>query len=226
MTIELPGILANLPWTLIGAQMVMLHMAEAGAPLGRTSADVDFLVDVRAVTGATADASARLAAAGFELSGRTPDERGMRFARRGLHIDILAPDNLGRHARTDTIDGARTIAVPGGTQALRRSQVVAVSMGGQTTPIPRPSLTGAILLKTRAVEVADNPGKHREDLVRLLGLVRDATAIRAELSHAERGWLARRTELQDARHPSWAAATNPEDAYLAFKILASGHRQT
>lgn len=75
--------LGDLPWILVGAQMVMLLEQEAGRPSGRTTGDVDAMVDVRAVARATRTASARLVAAGFEPEGgRHP----YRF-HGGRHID-------------------------------------------------------------------------------------------------------------------------------------------
>jgi hypothetical protein len=219
LTLELSEVLAGLPWTIIGAHMVLLHLAEAGIQTGRTSADVDFLVDVRAVSSASADASTRLVEAGFELSAITPDGRGMRFERQGLLVDILAPDHLGVRARTDTVDGARTIEVPGGTQALQRSEDIRLAVGKREATVPRPNLLGAILLKSRAVAVSDDRDKHLQDLVRLLDLVRDPGALRREMTRTERAWLARRSELVDPTHSAWAVASRPDDAYLALRAL-------
>lgn len=51
---------ADLPWVLIGAQMVLLLEREAGRPSGRTTGDVDAVVDVRIVADGTRAAAARL----------------------------------------------------------------------------------------------------------------------------------------------------------------------
>jgi hypothetical protein len=39
--LEVSGLFADIPWVLIGAQMVMLLEREAGRPSGRTTGDVD-----------------------------------------------------------------------------------------------------------------------------------------------------------------------------------------
>ncbi len=93
-------ILGDLPWILVGAQMVMLLEREAGRPSGRTTGDVDAMVDVRAVAGATRAATARLLAAGF---GPVGGDHPYRFRRGNEQVDLLAPDHLGRRADLTTV---------------------------------------------------------------------------------------------------------------------------
>ena len=57
-TAELAIALAPSSWTLVGAQMVFLVAYEHDLPIGRTSGDVDLMMDVRAVTGTTQDRQA------------------------------------------------------------------------------------------------------------------------------------------------------------------------
>jgi len=66
-------------WTLIGAQMVFLLAYEHGLAVGRTSGDVDMLVNIRTLTGATKAAARMLGRLGYELDEPTPDGRGHRF---------------------------------------------------------------------------------------------------------------------------------------------------
>lgn len=217
LTLDLAAILHGLPWTVVGAQMVFLHAVENEAPVGRASADVDFLVDVRAVTDAIEDASRRLLAAGFEQVQQSIDGQGMSFIRGGLAVDVLAPDNLGDRANLSTANGARTLGIPGGSQALHRTESVLVRLDDRAALVPRPNLAGAILLKSRAVGVSQDPDKHRGDLCGLFGMVKDPELLRTEMTRIERGWVKRRTELVDPGHRAWTTATNPEDAYLAFR---------
>lgn len=51
--IEVSRLFSGIPWVLVGAQMVMLLEREASRPSGRTTGDVDAMVDVRAVAGGT-----------------------------------------------------------------------------------------------------------------------------------------------------------------------------
>jgi hypothetical protein len=208
-------------WTLIGAQMVALHAAEHGRPLPRLSADADLLADVRLATGATEALAEALLALGFTFLGATPDNVGHRFVRGAASVDLLAPDGLGSRASRTTVYPAHTVAVPGGTQALRRTQRVAVSVGGQEGIVPRPDLLGAILLKSRAVEVDDVPDSQRLDLALLLSLVPDPRRLAVALTPSERRWLRRRTELFDRQGSAWLRlGEGADDAYLALRILA------
>ena len=60
------------PWVLIGAQMVIVLELEHGRPSGRTTGDIDAVVDVRVVAGVTRLAAERLRKAGFEPSAEHP----------------------------------------------------------------------------------------------------------------------------------------------------------
>jgi hypothetical protein len=220
-TLDLAERLAGLPWTLVGAQMVLLHGFEAGEVPGRTTVDLGLLFDVRAFVGATGEATLRLQSTGFASAGRSPDGVAHRFARRAVFVDILAPDGLGPRTARRTISGGHTVQVPGGSQALERTEVIEVRLGDRIGEVRRPSLLGAILLKARAVDAApDEAGKHRGDLAFLLGLVPDPRSLALALRPSERRWLARRRELLDQDHVAWRGSRRPEDAYLAFKILS------
>lgn len=185
--LDLAELLLGLPWTLVGAQMVMLHAFEAGHLPGRTTGDIDLLFDVRAHVGATGAASNRLLDAGFVQTGRSMDGVAHRFIKGDVVVDVLAPEGLGERASRETIVGARTIQVPGGSQALERTEVVDVRLGNRVGRLPRPSLLGAILLKARAVGAApDEAAKHRGDLAFLLGLIVDPRSLADGLRRSER----------------------------------------
>lgn len=219
-TLDLADLLAGLPWTLVGAQMVMLHAFEAGEAPGRTTGDVDLLFDVRAYMGATGEATRRLLTAGFTETRPSPDGVAHRFTKGVVVVDVLAPDGLGGRTSQATIAGGRTVQVPGGSQALERTETVDVRLGDRTGTLPRPSLLGAILLKARAVGAApDESAKHRGDLAFLLGLVGDPRSLAGHLRKTERNWLRAREELTDRTHLAWRMSRRPDDAYLALGIL-------
>lgn len=225
-TLDLVGLLEGLPWTLVGAQMVMLHAFEAGEAPGRTTGDVDLLFDVRQHVGATAGATARLLAAHFTETNPSRDAIAHRFTRGVVVVDVLAPDGLGKRTSRTRIAGGRTVQVPGGSQALARSEVVDVRLGNRLGQLRRPSLLGAILLKARAIGAApDEAAKHRGDLAFLCGLVRDPRVLAGELRKTERGWLRARAELKDRHHSAWRMSRQPDDAFLAFGILLEGERR-
>ncbi len=58
LTREIAEILHSLPWVLVGGQMVAILEAEHGAAIGFSTGDVDALVDVRAMTDVTLEATA------------------------------------------------------------------------------------------------------------------------------------------------------------------------
>lgn len=209
--------LGDLPWVLVGAQMVMLLEQEAGRPSGRTTGDVDAMVDVRAVATATRTAAARLVAAGFEPDGGA---HPYRFRRGPQSVDVLAPDHLGRRADLTTVPPATTAAIPGGTRALATRRVLEVRvLGDEAGLLPVPSLAGGIVLKLRAWE-SRHAERDAEDLVRLLSLVGDVEATRAELKPAERRLLGQVRPLADERGRIWRVATDPDEARAAFLRLA------
>jgi len=164
-------------WTLVGAQMVKLHGWERGREYIRGTTDADVVVNARAVQDATERFSNLLLEQDFELDGMSPEGIGHRFTDGTVKIDVLAPEGLGkRKSRLTTVPPARTVSVPGGTQALHRSELVQVKLGEVQGRIPRPNILGAILVKARAVEVDDVPKAQLGDLAFLLSLVEDPRA--------------------------------------------------
>lgn len=216
---EVARLLAGIPWVLIGGLMVSLIEREHGGGVGRATADVDALVDVRAVSDATLEASTRLSSAGF-VPQPAPDGLAYRFVRGDDIVDVLAPDNLGSRADLRTVPPNLTLAAPGGSQALARRRIVAVRLPGDTFELPVPTLVGALLIKARAAAGSRmSPEKHRRDLARLLVLVEDVEAIRSEISDRERGYLRVHDRLRDPRDPAWRGIVGAEDAIVAFGRL-------
>lgn len=112
-------------WTLIGGQLVHLHCAERGYSPQRPTSDADAVVNARVpeILGAVTSALLNL---DFEPE---PSSDGVqhRWKRGDAVIDVLIPEGTG--ARTEarkSASGFPTVAAPGGTQALARSEVVAV----------------------------------------------------------------------------------------------------
>src|SRR5438876_5901395 len=97
----------------------------------------------------------------FALDPPTALGLGHVFRKGGVEIDVLAPDGLHTKARRITVPPAHTVQVPGGTQALRRTELVSVRLGRRRGTLPRPNLLGAILVKTRAVDIDDVPENQR-----------------------------------------------------------------
>lgn len=179
-------------WCLIGGLMVQLHAYEHAANV-RPTEDIDVLGDARHRPSAT-ESLARIVT---ELGGEpvsppaTDPKLGYRFGFEGQIVEILGPEGL--RSPPKTLGNLETIEVRAGTQALRRTEMVTVSISGDPpTQIRRPSLLGAILLKARALKALR--GKfvdHRDDLLLLLSLVDDPRGLAEDqgLTATERGWL-------------------------------------
>lgn len=215
-------IAAEIPthWTLVGAQMVLLHGLEYERMPPRRSVDLDVIVNVRTLAGQPEEFVKVLASLGYELEGVSPEGVGHRFVRDPVKIDVLLPDGIGPRAPREVVPGARSVEVPGGTQALRRTGMVAIKTKTTEGSVPVPSLLGAILVKARAVEVDDLPEAQRQDLAFLLSLVRDPFEMARDLRGGERGWLRRRDELFDPGASAWRVIDNPDDARAGLLILA------
>lgn len=207
-------------WTLVGAQMVMLHAWQHGVVPTRTSRDLDVLVNIKALAGGTQQYARQLLDVGFELEVVTPDGRGHRFVRGEIMIDVLAADNLGDRVDLTTIPPARTIEVPGGSQALRRTELVDVGLAEQVGRLPRPSMLGAILLKARAADVDPDPERHLADLAFLLSLADDPFELVEELTPKEQRYVGARRGLLDPNHPAWRAVPNAERGLATLAVLA------
>lgn len=199
--------------------MVALHGFEHGRIRPRSTFDADMLVDVRAVQDGTQRLSRALEGMGFEFRGANPEGVGYRFQRGDALVDVLAPDGLGERAKLTTIPPAHTVRVPGGSQALARTEFVEISFEDREARIPRPNLLGAILLKARAVEIDDRPDHQRQDLAFLLTLVADPRSLAGQLKSSERAWLRKRGELLDQGNRAWRGLEDSESGYLALRIL-------
>jgi hypothetical protein len=209
-------------WTLVGGQMVYLHGVERGVAPPRVSTDLDVIVNARIVSGAVSAFAASIEQIGFELDGIGPDNIAHRYRRRRITIDVLAPDGLGPRTDLTTTPPGRTLQVPGGSQALRRTELVPIDSAGRQGHIPRPSLLGAIVGKALAVRVDDAPEAQRLDFAFLLSLIDDPFLLEVELSRSDRRHLRTRSELNDPEHPVWSRL--PPDArdraLAALRVLS------
>lgn len=211
-------------WTLIGGQMVLLHALEHGTEPARISTDLDILVNARVVAGAVGDFVRHIEAAGFTPTGQSPDGVAHRYLRGHAVIDVLAPEGLGPRADLTTTPPGRTIQVPGGTQALARTELLPVTHEDVAGHIPRPSLLGAIICKAAAVPVHRDRQVQLGDLALLLSLVADPPTLAPQLSHKDRARLRAVTELASPEHPVWGDLAAPEAARarLTLRTLLPG----
>lgn len=219
VTHEMADLLAGLPWVLIGGQMVTLLEREHGGRTGRVTRDVDALMDVRALTGATNEAARRLESAGFSAE-LTNDGLSYRFARGADIVDVLAPENLGHRADLTTSPPGMTLEAVGGTQALQRRREVRIRVLDDVFSLPVPTLAGALVIKARAASSSSN-AKHLRDLARLLVLVSNIDEMRSELTAKERGYLRAHHQLLDPANAAWLGVAGATDGIIALSRLAS-----
>lgn len=198
------------PWTLVGGQMVLLHALEHGQVPPQVSQDGDVLSDVRTTQSAFRDVVAVLKMAGFAPEIPSADGIAHRFSRpakpKPVVVDVLGPDGLPADTRLlETAPPHRTIQVPGGTQALSRTEIVTVVHEGRAGRLPRPTLLAAIVLKAAAARVDSHPERHVRDLALLYALVQDPFEMRDQLTRKDRQRLRSRPAavLADATDPAW-----------------------
>lgn len=126
-------------------------------------------------------------------------------------IDVLAPDGLNAVERRITVPPLHTVEVPGGSQALQRTELVEVAVAGGRGLLPRPNLLGAILVKTRAISVDDAKDSQRLDTAVLLTLVADPEAMATTITTPEKAWLRAHPELNDPDGAWWRAQREHRD---------------
>jgi len=209
------------PWTLIGAHMVALHGWVHGRDHVRPSKDADILVDVRVISEGTGVFCQALVEDGYELTERSLGGHGHSFARGEVSFDVLAPDGLGPRAQLLTIDGFRTVRVPGGTQALHRTAALAVRTRAATGTVPLPNLLGAILVKVRAIDVDDEPEAQRSDVAFLLSLAGDPDEMARQCSPKEREWLRKYPCFEDPDDACWTGVAGADDGAIAYRRLVA-----
>lgn len=210
-------------WCLVGGLMVGLFALEAGQ-LQRATTDIDILGDARQRPSGTewvAERLQHLGATRHEVSGFEA-EKGFRFAVDGQVVDVLAPEGLRVPPKVDA--QFTTIEIPGGSQALRRSELVAIVVDGRRVVLRRPTLLGAILLKARSLPVHSRPEDQRQDLITLLGLAIDPRVMRDNMTGNERRWLrsiAERLALDDRDLDATVDPASLRVARAAFARLVS-----
>ena len=184
---------AEREWSLIGGLMVQLHGFEHDDDL-RPTIDIDLLGAARKPPAMTEQIASLLVERGAELAmpPRSNPRVGYRFEVADQIVEILGPDGLKSDPKT--LGGLTTFQASGGTQALRRTEVVFVSLSDSPpVAVRRPSLLGAILIKTRVVAQRrkEKFASDRQDLIRLLSYVEDPRELarNQQLKPSEKRWL-------------------------------------
>jgi hypothetical protein len=218
---ELVVAFEDIPWTVVGGQMVFLHGVENGRAPSRVTTDIDTAVDVRAAPHSVSATVEALHGLGYASAGTSPEGRAYRFVRGETDIvdiedlesddttdsvDLLVADNLGPRARIDTVGGGKAFETPGVHQALGRTELVPVEVGTDVVLVPRPNLLGAIVAKATAVDVdAQDPGRHISDVMFLSSLIPDPFTMRDALTASDRRRLQRLLDIVPLDDPRWQA---------------------
>ncbi|GAA2105408.1 hypothetical protein GCM10009759_42450 [Kitasatospora saccharophila] len=141
-----------------------------------------------------------------------------------LVVDVLAPDKLGARANLTTTPPGRTLEVPGGRQAVQRTESVQVQLGVRLGTIHRPSLLGAIIAKAAALSIKTAPpDRHYRDLAFLLSLPMNPLQMRSRLEKPDRKKLALAKALHDPQHTAWRELRDDAaqaDGHAAYAFLS------
>jgi len=78
---------------------------------------------------------------------------------------MVTGQKTGRRKPPRTVGNFQTIEVPGGTQALARTEALLVRLDDTESTVRTPTLLGAILLKARAVR-SSHRDQDRDDAAR------------------------------------------------------------
>jgi hypothetical protein len=130
-----------------------------------------------------------LADLGFESAGVSAEGSQHRWVRGEALIDVLLPDGVGeRVSKRRGVTGGPTLPTAGGTQALQRSEAVAVTVDGREGFVRRPNLLGALVVKAAAHGNAGDPGvaRHRRDFVVLAEMITAADFAGEDLTRKDR----------------------------------------
>lgn len=155
----------------------------------RPTNDADTVIDVRADPTMLGTFTQALIALDFKPSGISAGGVQHRWVRGEASIDVLLPDGIGERASLRRgATGSPTLSTAGGTQALQRSETIAVTVDGREGSVRRPNLVGALIAKAAA---HTNPGdagrgRHRRDFVILTGLLTAQDFRREELMTKDR----------------------------------------
>lgn len=218
---ELVIALADIPWAIVGGQMVFLHALENEKAPSRVTTDIDTAVDVRAAPNSVSATVKALHNLGYTSAGTSPEGRAYRFIRGESEVvgidgdelstamdsvDLLVADNLGPRARLETVGGGKAFETPSVHQALGRTELVPVEVGPDVILVPRPNLLGAIVAKATAVDVdAQDPGRHISDVVFLSSLITDPFAMSDGLTISDRRRLGRLLDIVPLDDSRWRA---------------------
>lgn len=189
----------------------------------RPTNDTDTVIDVRADPDILHTFTMTLEDLGFTADGISAEGRQHRWVRDQASIDVLLPEGIGERASEGQgVTGSPTLPTEGCTQALRRTQTVAVAMDGREGLVRRPNLVGALVVKTAAHTHAGDldPRRHRRDFVVLAGLITASDFAAEELNKTDRRRLRSMVAVIDADRELLLEIPGASDAITRLRVAA------
>jgi hypothetical protein len=185
-------------WCLVGGQMVQLWCWERSGVPNRPTEDGDAVLDIRARPRIMKDFTSALIDSGFKPEGETWEGHQHRWTDGTGQIDILLPEGIGARADRNGVTGGTTLETPGAQNVLDRAEAVPVELDGQVATVFRPTLQGALLAKSYAYGVMNDPlrRRHLEDLATLATLIRISDRVGAALTKKRTASYSWRTALR------------------------------
>jgi hypothetical protein len=214
----------NRGWTLIGGQLVHLHCAERGRYPDRVTNDADAVIDVRADPRMLHTFTTTLTDLGFRSAGISAEGLQHRWLRGEACLDVLLPEGIGERARARPgVTGSPTLPTQGGTQALARSDAVAVTVDGRQGHVLRPNLIGALVGKAAAHSNTGDrdPRRHRRDFVILAELITIADFRNETLTAKDRQRLRRMLTAIDKDAELTLEVAGGADALTRLRMAAN-----
>lgn len=222
-------------WALVGGMMVLVLAYEYETHSWRASEtkDADIVVDVVADRSVLSDATQALQAQGFTLDasvGSGNDVSRCTFSSYKSQIDVLCPSDA-TPGMLDTVDGLRSIAIPGGRRALRSARPVNLYFSDDYLDVKLsvPSVTGAIMVKTAAAldDRTKDGQRHIDDVAFLLGLPFNLRSVANDLEPGDGELLERlRPRLDNPFDPAWdeCPREHRDRALTAYETLIRAKR--
>lgn len=203
---EIESVLPHDTWTLVGGLMTQLHAVSNGIFTVRPTDDVDIVLHIETTRGLPATAATALEGIGYELVlALDPRERtAHRFRRSGQFVDLVTAEEEAGVVEPGVVDvliadhpaprvvgtmrGRDMVAIEGGTQALRRTVLATLAIGGDCpTTISTPSVFGALVLKAAAFRTdSRDPQRHLQDAAILLACLDSPLAAREQYTGSDR----------------------------------------
>jgi len=208
-------------WTLVGGQMVHLLAWERGEKNSRATTDVDTILDIKSDPEALLKVTRQLMAMGFQPVNSTGSKHQISWIKGDAHIDVMIARGAGIRAESRVgAAGATTIATAGGQEALDRSEKILVHLGNRQAVINRPTIVGALIIKSEAaLNTSDrNSLRHVQDLALLITMF-GASDVESDLPQRTLAKIASGIGAVENRRSTFDLSDELTDSIVRIKTL-------